>query len=91
MHEFLSLVVGALLPPLISWLKDCGWRKERKVAFSLAVSLLVGLLTTLATGELTTTDVAASAALVFTAATSVYRFWFHDTPVYRVLESKRVL
>lgn len=91
MSETISVVIGAGMPVLISYLKRCTWTPRQRFLFSLGVCLVVGVAMVWAAGQLNLANIAESAGLVFTAATTVYKLWFEATPLNRELEQKDVL
>lgn len=91
MNELINLIAGLLLPPLISWLKDCRWPAHAKLALSLLLSLLAGGVSAYLDGALNWSDLVSSGAVVFTVATAFYKFWFEQTDLNQRLEDKQVL
>lgn len=92
MSEFATIVLGVLMPPLISWLKNCEWHAGAKAALSLLVCMVAGALVAVMSEQVTDwRDIAGTAAVIFTIATTVYQTWFKSTDLNATLEEKAVL
>ena len=91
MAEFLTLAFGLLVPPLVSWLKDCQMPDALKILLSLLASILAGMVTAGVSGELDWRNVAGTSAVVFTVATTVFKTFFQDSVLDKNLSEKKVL
>ena len=90
MAEFLTLAFGLLVPPLVSYLKDCDMPDALKILLTLLASLAGGFAIVALTGNPDWRNIAGWSAAVFTAATTFYHAWFKHQPVNDTLESKKV-
>jgi uncharacterized membrane protein YqaE (UPF0057 family) len=91
MAEFLTLAFGLLVPPLVSFLKDCAMPDALKILLALLASILAGIIAAAVGGELDWRNVAGTSAVVFTIATTVFKTFFQDTLLNKNLEEKKVL
>jgi hypothetical protein len=96
MNELADIVIGQLMPILISWLKSNKMPDAWKVVLSLAASIAVGAVKTLIAAYLTGTPITlqsllGSIGIIMTSATVAYKTWFEHTPLNERLEEKRVL
>jgi hypothetical protein len=74
----LTMLASYALPFIVSFLKKASWTPSAKVALTVFVSLVLGLLSAYADGKLTEAPMSAltAAAIVFTAAQANYATWF---------------
>lgn len=96
MSQLLSLIIGALMPIVISLLKDSGWSQALKTLTAMGVCVVVAALQVLGTAWVTHTviqrsDWVTTAGLVFSAATASYKIWFQGTSLDTTLTQKKVL
>jgi hypothetical protein len=96
MNEFLSLLIGALMPLVISLLKHAAWTPELKTLVALALCVIVAALEVLGSAWLTHTAIPrtawlTTAGLIFSAATASYKLYWKDTRVNRTLTNKKGL
>lgn len=85
MAAFLVLVFSLITPVVVSWIKRSGWPDWAKVLLTLAVSLVGGALTALATGELVPSNIAGTGGVIFTLAVTFYKTYFQATQVNQQL------
>jgi ABC-type uncharacterized transport system permease subunit len=77
----LALLIGAILPAIISVLKQLGWPKWANLLVAILSSALAGFLTVLVRGELDWSNLLVASALTFTAAQAVYGAYWRDSGV----------
>jgi hypothetical protein len=90
----LSGLLGFLVPPLVSWLKNVNWPRWARVTLAGVVSLVVALLSLLQDGKLGDASwktILANLGVVFGVATAFYNIHFSDTSLNATLEAKKVL
>lgn len=82
-----AVIVGVVMPFIISTLKNAAWPKQAKFALALGLSLVGGGLTAYFGGQLVFSWERAlvDAAIVFTAAQAFYKLWIEDSQVDRLL------
>lgn len=87
-----DLVASVIVPLLVSFFKNVEWTPNQKLLLTFAVSFLAALASAWLNGSLTDiNDVARSFAVIFTAATAIYRFILEHTDLNRSLEEMKVL
>lgn len=87
-----DLVASVIVPLLVSFSKNVEWTPNQKLLLTFAVSFLAALASAWLNGSLTDiNDVARSFAVIFTAATAIYRFILEHTDLNRSLEEMKVL
>ena len=87
-----DLVASVIVPLLVSFFKNVEWTPNQKLLLTFAVSFLAALASAWLNGSLTDiNDVARSFAVIFTAATAIYRFILEHTDLNRSLEDMKVL
>lgn len=79
--EALAIIVGLLMPLLVSWLKNSDWTTRQKFLFSVGISLVLGFATSFFAGDvaLRWERVLVDTAFVFLAAQVFYKTWFEGT------------
>jgi hypothetical protein len=88
----LSLIAGQFVPGLISFIKNKEWSDAQKMALTIGVCALVGVLTALGenalkvNGTLTIDDWLKNALAVYGSATAAYKIYFQDTRTNETLE-----
>lgn len=90
----LSGLLGFLVPPVVSFLKNAGWPKWAKVSLSVVVSVLFAIISLVQDGKLTDASwkqIAANIAAVVGVAQLFYVNYFGNTQVNQKLEAKKVL
>lgn len=90
----LSGLLGFLVTPLVSWLKNSTWPRWAKVTLAGVVSLVAALLSLLQDGKLGDASwkaILANLGVVFGVATAFYNVHFGDTSLNATLEAKKVL
>lgn len=85
--EAWAVIVGAVLPFVISFLKNCEWDTRIKFLLSLVCCAIAGAGTAYFAGQLALTKerVLIDIALVFLASQSVYKLWFEGTGINKRL------
>lgn len=87
-----DLIASVVVPLLVSLFKNVDWTANQKLLLTFAVSLVAALVSAWLSGSLTNVeDIARSFAVIFTAATAVYRFILEHTDLNRSLEDIKVL
>ena len=87
-----DLIASVIVPLLVSFFKNVEWTPNQKLLLTFAVSFLAALASAWLNGSLTDiNDVARSFAVIFTAATAIYRFILEHTDLNRSLEDMKVL
>lgn len=78
-----ALLVGALLPFLISYLKKCKWQDRTKFLVGLGICAVGGIGTAYFAGQLALTPQRAliDIALCFLASQSIYRVFLKDSGI----------
>jgi uncharacterized membrane protein YqaE (UPF0057 family) len=89
--EFLTLAFGLLVPPLVSFLKDCAMPDALKILLTLLASLAGGFAIVALTGDPDWRNIAGWSTAVFTAATTFYHAYFKNTLLNENLEERKVL
>lgn len=81
--EALAIIVGLVMPLLVSWLKNSGWTTKQKFLFSVGVSLVLGAATSFFAGDLVISweHALVDTAIVFIASQGTYKLWFEGTPL----------
>lgn len=59
-----GIIIGALMPPLIAVVQRSNWPKGARVAVAVVTSILVGLATTYAAGQLADVEMTVSSVLM---------------------------
>ena len=79
--EAWAVIVGILMPLVISWLKDVSWPDRAKFYFSVGLCIVAGGLTSLFAGQLVFSwqNAVVDIAIVFLAAQVFYKGWFEGT------------
>lgn len=76
----ISIVEGLLLPVLVSFLKGQQWSQNVKLVFSLAISIVIAIITlAIQSNGFNWRELLANAATIWAAAQVVYNTWFKDT------------
>ncbi len=85
--EALSILIGAFLPFVVSFLKSASWPREYKFGLAVAVSLIAGFLTAYFNGQVvfTWSNFLLDAAIIFQASQVVYAQWFRDSAIEKML------
>ncbi|MHB8779813.1 MAG: hypothetical protein ACYC55_00305 [Candidatus Geothermincolia bacterium] len=77
--QAITLLVGILMPALISVLKQCGLNRYWNFLISVAACGIAGTLTVWARGELNLANVLQALATVFVASQAVYAAFWRDS------------
>jgi hypothetical protein len=94
LDELISLLLGLLVPMLVSWYKGNTWSDRRRMLASLVICTIVGALSALTTHTLvfhetmTLNDWLTNATAVFTSATAFYKLHFQNTRTNEKLEQR---
>ena len=87
-ETFVSFALTFVVPMLVSFLKNSGWNKMRRVVAAGAVSIVASTAALLAQGELhSVADFFANGAIVWAGATANYKLWFGNTDLNLKLEA----
>lgn len=82
-----SVVLGFVVPFVVSWLKNLKWHKAVRVALAGAVSVVAATGSLFVQGELTSwSSLAANAAIIWGVAFANYKAWFQNTDLNAELE-----
>lgn len=91
MVSLVSILVGFIVPLLVSFLKDVKWSRRTKYVFSMAVSVVAAAANMFLQGELHSWfDLVVQAAVVWGVAQVNYKTWFGDTALNVTLENAGV-
>lgn len=91
MVSLVSVLIGFLVPLLVSYLKDVKWNRKVKYVLSMAVSVVAAAANMYIQGDLHHwTDLAVQAMVVWTVAQLNYKTWFGDTALNESLENTGV-
>ncbi len=86
--EAAALIVGIVMPLLVTLLKQAGWPKKVNFAIALVACAGAGVLTAWASGLFTGTAVIVAIATIFTIAQTEYRLFFAGTEIEQLLNYK---
>ena len=92
--ELLAVIVGFLMPPLLSLLKNPRWPSQLKLVMVGAVSIGVGMLGVIIDGSLDLNNlewenlemILTAGAIAFAGATTTYKLWFQNVQLNATLE-----
>lgn len=88
----INLLVGNLVPFLISYIKDTRWSDRQKMLLAIGVSVVIGILSSLLTNglilhrEMSLDDWMANILAVYGGATAAYKLWMQKTETNTTLE-----
>ena len=91
--EAWAVLVGAVLPFVISYLKGCSWDDNVKFAFAVVICAIAGVGNAYFAGQLALTKERALVdfAIIFMASQGVYKLWFEGTGINATLTRQRPL
>jgi hypothetical protein len=79
--EVINAVVGAFLPPFIDFINQRVVDSRVRYVISLLISLAIGFVVSLVSGELNAGDVFGGGAIVFAAAQTTYKTYYEKSEV----------
>lgn len=90
--DIISVLVGLIVPAIVSYLKNPNWSRQLKQGIAIAVSVVVTLASLLVTGELVfdgnfLANLGASLSVVIATSTVFYNLWFKNTVTNNKLEA----
>jgi cell division protein FtsL len=86
--EAAALIVGILMPLLVSVLKQAGLPRQVNLLIALAACAGAGVLTAYATGQLTGQAIIVSVAIIFSAAQVAYQAYWRDSKLVEWIDGK---
>jgi hypothetical protein len=83
-EQAIAVILGIVMPVIVSFLKDCGWSTRQKFWFTILICGIAGAGTAFYTGGLAFTFEGAQkllldVAIVFSASQVVYKAYFEGT------------
>lgn len=83
-----TILLGFVVPPVVSFLKNSGWPKWKRIVLAGAVSVAAAAGHMFVQGDVTHyRDLLTNAAVVWAIATANYKLWFGNTDLNLKLEA----
>lgn len=86
--ETWAILVGFFVPALVSAVNRYDWKPWIKAVVALVVSVLVGTVTALLSGEFTGANWATSIGIVFGSSQAAYALWWKGSGIATKIENK---
>jgi len=85
--DIVTIVVGLIMPPVVSYIKSVKWSREIRVLASMAVCTAVAVVALAAQGDLKApSDVFEKATQVWAVSQAEYALWFGSTSLNKKIE-----
>lgn len=85
--DIIAIVIGLIMPPVVSYIKSVKWSREIKVLVSMAVCTVVAVVVLAVQGDLKApSDVFEKATQVWAISQAEYGLWFGSTSLNKRIE-----
>lgn len=87
----ISVLVGAVLPVVVSLLKNVEWSRNWKTLFAVGVSFVAATISALLNGDISGwEEFIANLGVIHASSQVIYQGWFKDSNVDETLTEKKV-